>query len=249
MMGLDLLMSDAKIPFAIRKADQSIVEVSDVTRGQQCGCVCPSCKQGVIARQGDVYVWHFSHDQNARDKPDKACDISFYSCCRQYVIELLLKGKITQLCTPEYVISESCNHYGAGDEWTEVVTGSHTFENITVKTIKSDVEIGIGHHNFRLFFSYPGRVLPNCPDDKKTGLLVVDMRAIKINYYAQKTSPGLLKMLLTSLLANENEHKHWLFHPREETVRSKLREKVKIDAEYHAPEASDRSIQIGRAHV
>ncbi len=101
-------MSDARIPFAIRKSDHKFVEVSDVERGQQCGCICPSCNQSVIARQGNVNVWHFSHDQNAIDKPVKECDVSFNSCCRQYAIELLLQGEITKLCTPDLVTLEPC---------------------------------------------------------------------------------------------------------------------------------------------
>ncbi len=238
-------MSNARIPFAIRKSDQCIVEVSDVKRGQECGSVCPECKQGVVAKQGNVNIWHFSHDQNPKDKPDKACDISFYSCCRQYVIELLLKGRISQLCTPEYVISEPCNA-GVGKEWTKLVTQAHTFKEITVKTTKYDVEIGIGQHNFQLFIAYPGRVLPHCPDEKKTGILVVDITIIKTDYYAQKTSPGLLKILLNRLFANENRHKHWLFHPREESVRSKLQEEARTDPRCHA---SDTHIHSAKDKV
>ncbi|MBL8484120.1 MAG: hypothetical protein JNJ60_18125 [Rhodocyclaceae bacterium] len=46
--------------FAIAK-DGQIVSVADVERGQACGCTCPACNAPLIARQGDVRVWHFAH--------------------------------------------------------------------------------------------------------------------------------------------------------------------------------------------
>ncbi|MFK5948472.1 MAG: hypothetical protein QM500_06850 [Methylococcales bacterium] len=47
-------MQDTLIPFAINKSNGALVEVGDVDRGKNCGCVCPSCKQGVLSRHGNV---------------------------------------------------------------------------------------------------------------------------------------------------------------------------------------------------
>lgn len=47
--------------FALAKADGSVVSVADVQRGLACGCVCPACGTGVVARQGAVRAWHFAH--------------------------------------------------------------------------------------------------------------------------------------------------------------------------------------------
>ena len=229
-------MSDARIPFAIRKSDHKFVEVSDVERGQRCGCVCPSCNQSVIARQGNVNVWHFSHDQNAIDKPVKECDISFNSCCRQYAIELLLQGEITRLCTPDLVISEPCLTLEC-DEWTANVTDPHTLENITAKkTTKYDIEISVGSYNLFLFFSYKDRHLPVSPADKTAGLLAVDITPVETEFYSQKTTPGLLKELLTKLMAFDTKHKSWLYHPREDNVRAQLCKKVQQEAMSYVPE-------------
>jgi competence protein CoiA-like protein len=46
--------------FAIAK-NGDVVSVNEVQRGQACDCTCPSCKAPVIARHGDVRVWHFAH--------------------------------------------------------------------------------------------------------------------------------------------------------------------------------------------
>jgi competence protein CoiA len=50
--------------FAIAK-DGDLVSVAEVERGQACACACPVCKGSVIARQGDVRVWHFAHAHNS----------------------------------------------------------------------------------------------------------------------------------------------------------------------------------------
>ena len=235
-------MSEARIPFAIRKSDHRLVEVSDVVRGQRCGCVCPSCKQGVIAKQGNINVWHFAHDQNAIDKPVKECDISFNSCCRQYVIALLLQGDITKLCTPGLVISEPSLTL-EGNELTAHVTESHTLENITATiSTKYDIGISVASYNLFLFFSYKGRHYPVPPEDKTAGLLAVDISTVNTAFYSQKTTPGLLKELLTKLMAFDTRHKRWLYHPREENVRSQLCKKVQQEAMSSIPESHETVI-------
>lgn len=50
--------------FAIAK-DGRVVSVEEVERGQACECMCPSCRRPLIARQGDVRVWHFAHATGA----------------------------------------------------------------------------------------------------------------------------------------------------------------------------------------
>ena len=42
-----------------------IASVQDVERGKACDCCCPVCGEVLIARQGDVRVWHFAHASGA----------------------------------------------------------------------------------------------------------------------------------------------------------------------------------------
>ena len=215
-------MTDLRIPFAIDKATSSIVEVGSVQRGRQCGCVCPSCKQGVVARHGEVNVWHFAHDQDADDKPIKECDISFNSCCRQYAIELLLKGSISKVRTPDYDITE------LGDSWAEdklkvSVTDSRMLDNIIVeKSSKYDIDVLLGEFSLFIFLGYDNRMEPMPPDDPKSGLLFIDIGIIKKQFYTNKSTVGLLKGLLKNLIEDSIEHKKWLYHPSEGIARLKL---------------------------
>ena len=37
------------------------VSVKEVPNGKRCGCVCPSCCAPLVAKQGEIRNWHFSH--------------------------------------------------------------------------------------------------------------------------------------------------------------------------------------------
>lgn len=63
------------IPFGI-DGNGSFRDVDEVPRGFECGCVCPDCKGPLNARQGDIKVHHFAH-QDRRDCRS-ALDASVY---------------------------------------------------------------------------------------------------------------------------------------------------------------------------
>ena len=41
--------------------DNQIVKIQDIERGKNCNCICPACGSPLIARKGNVNIWHFSH--------------------------------------------------------------------------------------------------------------------------------------------------------------------------------------------
>jgi hypothetical protein len=52
-------MSEFKLPFGLK--DGRLVHVSDVEQGLACGCICPACKEALVARKGGVTTHHFAH--------------------------------------------------------------------------------------------------------------------------------------------------------------------------------------------
>jgi len=49
-----------RIPFGV-ETDGEVVDALGVQRGLACNCLCPGCKQPLMAKQGDIRVHHFSH--------------------------------------------------------------------------------------------------------------------------------------------------------------------------------------------
>lgn len=53
---------ELKLPFGLR--GEKLIHISELTkeeRGNKCNCICPKCKNPLIARMGDIKIHHFAH--------------------------------------------------------------------------------------------------------------------------------------------------------------------------------------------
>ncbi|WP_200374908.1 competence protein CoiA family protein [Thiocystis violacea] len=66
-----------------------VVSVQDVLRGKACECCCPVCGEMLIARQGDVRVWHFAHEGGA--DCEGASEGALHCAAKQIVVD---RGRI-----------------------------------------------------------------------------------------------------------------------------------------------------------
>ena len=57
--------SSCLLVYGLRKSDDRIVSINDVSRGKECGCVCPKCGVDLLARKGDINEHHFAHSGDA----------------------------------------------------------------------------------------------------------------------------------------------------------------------------------------
>lgn len=59
-------MSNQKVLMSFAMNDCGMaVSIEHADRGAACACFCPCCEEPVVAKQGDVKVWHFSHQSGA----------------------------------------------------------------------------------------------------------------------------------------------------------------------------------------
>lgn len=82
-------MSFLKNPFGER--DGKIIMIEDISpeeRGLKCKCVCPSCKDRLMARLGEVRVHHFAHSGEGCDE-----EIAFLSGLYLIVQDYILNNK------------------------------------------------------------------------------------------------------------------------------------------------------------
>jgi hypothetical protein len=63
--------------------DKVIRHVSEVAKGAACGCICPACRQPLIARKGPRVADHFAH------RPDSNCQASSETVIHLYAKRLL----------------------------------------------------------------------------------------------------------------------------------------------------------------
>lgn len=229
------------IPFAIEYSSGELVEVGQVKSGRGCGCVCPSCGQSVIARQGDVNQWHFAHDNKGKIPPKSLCEISFYVCCKCFVIEQLIKNETLTLSTPSYTISEKQLIASGGSFKSKTASMPVTEEKVLTvdgftRDSNFDLTVIIGSHCIDVILDHPERSLVNIsPGTNAT--LSVDLRFIASRYDEVRSAPGLIQQSVIELFSIDVAHKHWLFHPREVSVRARLLEQ--LNSEQDNPEAAE----------
>ncbi len=56
-------MTAVKLPVGLR--DGKLYEINNVAKGKACGCVCPHCGAGLVAKQGLDVAWHFAHESES----------------------------------------------------------------------------------------------------------------------------------------------------------------------------------------
>ena len=67
-------------------ADGRMVHVDDVPRGLQCGCVCPNCREKLVARHGDVKEHGFAHHSDNRGANLNICyQVAMYKLAEQII--------------------------------------------------------------------------------------------------------------------------------------------------------------------
>ncbi len=72
--------------FAGIDADGAVRLVGDVPQGAACGCRCAACGSPLVAKKGDVKVWHFAHEAS-QERPD--CYAGAVNLLRTLVIDQL----------------------------------------------------------------------------------------------------------------------------------------------------------------
>jgi hypothetical protein len=97
------------VPFAV-DAQGHWRDVDAVPRGKACGCFCPDCQGPLIARQGDVLVHHFAHDD--RRECRHALEASLYGMA----INLLTEPGAVLLLPPADPIAEFTDSLGLTPE-------------------------------------------------------------------------------------------------------------------------------------
>jgi hypothetical protein len=219
-----------KIPFAIESCSGELVEVGQVKSGRNCGCICPSCGQSVVARQGAINQWHFAHDSKGMVPPHSLCEISFYVCCKRFVIEQLIKSEALTLTTPGYSVSEkqlvSTGGLLKSISASSVVTEARTLTiNRFGRDGRFDVAASIGAHIIDIILDYPERS-PAYNFADANAVLVVDLKFIADRYEGVRAAPALIQQAVIDLISSDVKHKRWIFHPREISVRARLHEKL-----------------------
>jgi hypothetical protein len=226
-----------KVPFGLRVADNTIVDVCEVPNGNQCGCVCPSCHTPLKARQGDIKAWHFAHNSKKVYQQTKAiCEYSFYTSVRLMARQVI--GNQIQLSLPgltgkiEYYQgirwAMECKEFKVTDPTTVII--EHLDVDTTFSGASVDIVGTISDFQFVIYFTHPDRVVPESlcePANPKCGILEISLHSLFSEFIRLRAHNKTYREILTDFLKDDRRSKKWVYHPRFEQKANEAMEDLK----------------------
>lgn len=100
------------IPFGLHVPTQRMVTSREVANGRGCECVCIACGARLQARQGDIRIWHFAHDEETQCQ--SAPEAAIHRMAKQLIVErggLFLPG-----------LERSREIHGKRRVWSEMIS-------------------------------------------------------------------------------------------------------------------------------
>jgi hypothetical protein len=191
--------------FGIDKSG-SVVSVQDVPRGKACECCCPVCGELLIARQGDVRVWHFAHESGS--DCEGAAEGALHCAAKQIIVDqgriavpalrVRMRHRLGDGRTGEAAAAIPSETWELSDLRTEVSVGALRVDVAATRTgAPLFIEIAVTH------FVDPGK-------EQSLGSLGVPCFEIALD--GLHTEAWDWQTLENQVLWCP-DNRHWLFHP------------------------------------
>lgn len=226
-------MNDLLIPFALRERDLALVDVADGPAGSACGCICPSCKSPLIARQGRTKVWHFAHAARVDHHDTEApCDFSWPVSIRLMARQLVGHGLAIALPAAEFpVYTDGLPRRPPEPFVTAALPQSLSTAKAVCDTglgpVQVDVIVPTPSGPLILYMTNAQRQAPaelSAPITPCAGVVEIKLGAFHrfLRKNQMEQSP---KAALRLFLEEDHDSKHWLFHPAADQLRYEERER------------------------
>lgn len=217
------------IPFGQDKTTGRLVDVSDVSQGAGCNCICPSCNIPLIAKQGLVKEWHFAHtSSHEKDDDYSLCRYSYFASLRMMIRQLLTEER--KIYLPSY------QKYNPIRQRKITITQPHLllYEDCCTDVLVDDkhqaydARIMIKGHPLHVFVSYQAREYRIHPHDRSMGgVLEIDLRRLTLARQKHMSEKSCVAQL-RNMLHTHHPCKIWRFHKRAKGIEDKIREENRV---------------------
>lgn len=203
-------MNSVKIPFAKDSATGQIVAVDEVEKGHACNCICPSCNEPLIARQGSVNIWHFSHylTTTKNSAPaTKPCDYSIGHSVRLMILQLfedLRSFTVPELKTDHRIVAKE-RMLNLDD-----VELRCKFEGQLV-----DVKASVQGIPLIIYIVHKGRRLPEKlfhPELQRCGIIRLNIESL-YREFEHRNKP--FREIVINYLKHQTTGKKWVYHVKQ----------------------------------
>lgn len=240
MASLDIQLSHNKrstgllVPFGLK--DGKMYEPRQVLNGKPCGCICPSCKSPLVAKNNlkNQKILHFAH------APGENCihgrESAVHLAAKQLIEEhrkLYIPDHIVRVCVVDEMEVEH------SPQKTLIPAGLIDFSRVRLEQNVSDFRpdlVATTVNGNDLLVEIAVTSFVNNIKQKKiesNGTAAIEIDASKISDFNFD--------VLAKLLFEPSPHTKWIFHPKDESIKLALRERLtpileaaKIEAQKHA---------------
>lgn len=181
-----------------------IQSVDDVPRGLACECTCPVCGERVLARQGEVRVWHFAHASGA--DCEGAAEGALHLAAKQILLEH------SGMMVPEMVVKSSVTLSDGRSGWGEARRGDAwiDYQNPEAEksfgAIRPDIVVQTGQ---TLFFIEVA-VTHFVDEEKCQALEQIAVPTIEIDLSEMKHEKWSWELLKEAVL-DGSQYKRWIY--------------------------------------
>ena len=234
--GECVIGNESLIPFGLHIEADQLVDVASVPRGSKCGCICPSCRTPLIARQGEAKEWHFAHrSRNVHNDTKRDCEYSFAVSVRLMIRQLSTSG--LKFRTPKFEDSleahSQVSHQSHKVDFVIAEETSIVLTNVQIGATFSHTVVDVlGYVNdipFVVYVTYKDRTIPpdvNPPNTQLCGVVEVGIGGLLKIF--RNVKEGRYIEALREYIEENTEGKSWVYHPRAARARKNAENQVAI---------------------
>ncbi len=200
-------MKTLNLTYALK--DNSLVHISEVESGLQCGCKCPACGETLIARKGNKVIHHFAH------KSTVECEFGYQTSLHLAAKKVISENGIIQVPALYLTFPETGKKELVEPE--KVLRVSEVILEKKLDNIIPDILLitDIGKIIVEIFVTHEIDL------EKKKRIKALGIPTIEIDL--SKIDRNISERDLQEILINKNEYKSWIYNgKREETYKKFL---------------------------
>ena len=190
-----------KLLYALQ--DNQLVSINDVPSGQNCNCICPACKQPLVAKKGNIRIHHFAHARNSD------CKYGYETSSHLLAKEII--SNATYITLP--IVTFGSYNTMQILESRQVKIKDVKCELFLLDNIKPDIIIDTEEGKIIIEIYVTHKV----DDNKLKKIRNLGIDSIEIDLSKQKELVD--KSLLTNILLEDNPLKNWIFNKKQESVK------------------------------
>lgn len=213
-------LSNKKIPFGLKKG--TLVDVSEVESGLECGCVCPSCKRSLQANKGKIVSHYFSHNPSMEKQ---VCESGFETSIHLMAKQILSEDGYCTFPSLTIRVSKSDLNGNVHVEERQLEQEiKRTFEKVQLEKRLEKIRPDIVSYIDDVPFLIEVAVTSFSDAGKKQIIRNLGLPAIEIDL--SSVDYKITKVELRKLIHSTATKKEWISNPKAIRVKKELNEKL-----------------------